>query len=77
MSQGGWGEGKRKRAGDDGRAFGFFRLFLFLFGYTAGVCYRGESSPCRFQARQDPEKEACLRKSPAIIQFQIFSPIVK
>ena len=37
MSQGGWGEGQRQRAGQDGKGIERKRLLLFLFGYSAGV----------------------------------------
>ena len=37
MSQGGWGEGKRQRAGHDGKGKERKRLLLFVLGYSAGV----------------------------------------
>ena len=37
MSQGGWGEGQRQRAGQDGKGIERKRLLLFLLGYSAGV----------------------------------------
>ena len=37
MSQGGWGEGKRQRAGHDGKGKERKQLLLFVLGYSAGV----------------------------------------
>ena len=61
MSQGGWGEGQRQRAGQDGKGIERKRLLLFLLGYSAGVS-ADETLAC---SRRSDSGERCEEKRSA------------